>query len=142
MKPVVVAVDGSTAARHALDAGVALAARQSVPLHVVHVLAAPNWEAGGVPRRPLTADEEHALHRAEAHAAERGVAAQVELLVEEGSPAQTIADYAQRVGADVIVIGSRRRTGVGAAVLGSVSQGVVHHATLPVLVVPEGTALA
>ena len=141
MHPIVVAIDGSTPARGAADAGIALAARQQVPVHFVHVLAPPDWDDRGVPRRPLSTDEEHALHRAEAHASERGVAALVELLAEEGTPAQTLAGYADRIGADVVVIGSRRRSGLGAAVLGSVSQGVVHHATCPVLVVPEGTGL-
>lgn len=141
MYPIVVAIDDSDAARGAVDAAIALAARQRAALHVVHVLAPPNWNEGGVPRRPLTTEEEHALRRAEAHAAEREVELQVELLVEEASPAETIADYAERVDADLVVIGSRRRTGIGAAVLGSVSQGVVHHATRPVLVVPEGTGL-
>lgn len=141
MQPIVVATDGSTAARNAVDAGIALAARLRAPLHVVHVLAPPDWEARGLPRRPMSADEEHAIHRAKAHAEERGVSTQVELLVEEGSPAETIAAYADRTDADLIVIGSRRRTGLGAAVLGSVSQGVVHHASRPVVVVPEGTGV-
>lgn len=141
MQPIVVATDGSTAARGAVDSGIALAARLSVPVHFVHVLAPSNWDDQGLPRRPLNADEEHALHRAEAHAGERGVAAVVELLAEEGSQAETITAYADRQAADMIVIGSRRRSGIGAAVLGSVSQGVVHHATRPVLVVPEGTQL-
>lgn len=142
MQPIVVAVDGTTAARGAADAGIALAARLQVPVHLLHVLSRPDWEEGGLPRRPLTPDEEHALHRAEAHAAAHGVAAVVELAMQEGSPAETIVAYAERIGAELIVIGSRRRTGIGAAVLGSVSQGVVHHAGLPVLVVPEGVGQA
>lgn len=141
MQPIVVAIDGSTPARWAVDAGVALAARQNVAVHFIHVLAPPNWEERGIPRRPMTADEEHALHRATAHANEHEVASQVELLSGEGSPAETIADYAGRIEAGLIVVGSRRRSGLGAAVLGSVSQGVVHHATCPVVVVPEGTSL-
>lgn len=38
--------------------------------------------------------------------------------------------------ADMIVVGSRGRSGLRAVLLGSVSNGVVHHADRPVLVVP------
>lgn len=37
--------------------------------------------------------------------------------------------------ADLLVVGSRSRSGLGAALLGSVSHGVIHHATCPVAVV-------
>jgi nucleotide-binding universal stress UspA family protein len=38
--------------------------------------------------------------------------------------------------ADVIVLGSRGRSGFTSVLLGSVSYGVVHHATRPVLIIP------
>lgn len=53
----------------------------------------------------------------------------------EGPVAQTIVDYARKVGADLIVIGSRGRGAFGSLVLGSVSQGVIHHADRNVLIV-------
>lgn len=136
MNEIVVAVDGSTAARTAVDAGVALAAVGKATVRFVHVLSAPDWEAGGTPRRPLTTEESHALDRARAHAAEHGVACEVELLPLEASPAATITGYADRVDADLIVVGSRGRSNAGAAVLGSVSHDIIKHATRPVLVVP------
>lgn len=53
----------------------------------------------------------------------------------EGPVAQTIVDYARKVSADLIVIGSRGRGALGSLVLGSVSQGVIHHADRNVLIV-------
>jgi nucleotide-binding universal stress UspA family protein len=141
MKLIVVAVDGSTPARAAVDAGIALAAAQGATLRVVHVLAAADWEARGEPRRPLSTEERHAIERALAHAAEHGVEAESEFLPLEGSPAETITGYADRIDADVIVVGSRGRSNASAAVLGSVSHDVIQHAKRPVLVVPSGARI-
>jgi nucleotide-binding universal stress UspA family protein len=38
--------------------------------------------------------------------------------------------------AEVIVLGSRSRSGLTSVLLGSVSYGVVHHSARPVLIVP------
>lgn len=51
-----------------------------------------------------------------------------------GSPAQKIVERAEEWKADVIVVGSHGR-GFWGRILGSVSNGVVHHATCSVLVV-------
>ena len=47
-----------------------------------------------------------------------------------------MVDIADQEGAAVIVLGSRGRSGLKAALLGSVSYGVVHNAGRPVLTVP------
>lgn len=49
---------------------------------------------------------------------------------------RAVLDVAEAEGAEMIVLGSRGRSGVKSMVLGSVSYGVVHHSELPVLVVP------
>lgn len=57
------------------------------------------------------------------------------------SVAQVIVDYARQQGADLIVVGSHGRTGLDRLLLGSVAEGVIHHAGVPVLLVrPEQTA--
>jgi nucleotide-binding universal stress UspA family protein len=66
-------------------------------------------------------------------ALEDGAAA--EAVVENGSPGPALCDAAERLGADVIVVGSRGRGAIKRALLGSVSTYVVHNATCPVLVV-------
>jgi nucleotide-binding universal stress UspA family protein len=55
--------------------------------------------------------------------------------MEDGRPASVIAQVAESVSADVIVIGRRGRGGVAEIVLGSVSHELVLHSKRPVLVV-------
>lgn len=58
---------------------------------------------------------------------------------EDGRPAGTILSYAEAVDADLVVMGTHGRTGLGYLLLGSVSEGVVRRASRPVLIVrPEG----
>ena len=50
-------------------------------------------------------------------------------------PARSIVEVASRIGADVIAIGTRGRTGIQHALLGSVAEAVVRRAPMPVLLV-------
>ena len=56
----------------------------------------------------------------------------------EGRAADEILDLAERIGADLVVIGSRGLGSVGRIALGSVSEAVLHHARCPVLVLRGG----
>jgi nucleotide-binding universal stress UspA family protein len=58
-----------------------------------------------------------------------------EAVVEHGSPGPTLCEVAERLRADVVVVGSRGRGALKRALLGSVSTFVVHNASCPVLVV-------
>lgn len=49
-----------------------------------------------------------------------------------------LLDAAHRAGAEVLVCGSRGRGAFARALLGSTSSSLLHHADLPVLVVPDG----
>lgn len=69
---------------------------------------------------------------------DRGLVVQTALVV--GRPADMIVDEAQRFHADLVVVGSRGRRRVAAALLGSVSAEVVDRAPCPVLVA-RGRAL-
>jgi nucleotide-binding universal stress UspA family protein len=59
----------------------------------------------------------------------------------EGATAETIVDYARRGAFTMIVMGTRGRTALQGAVLGSVSAGVASHSLIPVLVVPNTLAV-
>lgn len=55
-----------------------------------------------------------------------------------GHPADAIIEYAEEVGADLICVASRGRSGIEKLLLGSTTDRLVHHASCPVLVVPTG----
>lgn len=57
--------------------------------------------------------------------------------VKEGDPAETILDIGDEVGAECIVMCSRRRSPAGKALFGSVTQGVLLDGGFPVVVVPD-----
>jgi nucleotide-binding universal stress UspA family protein len=52
------------------------------------------------------------------------------------SPARELLNLAKEREVDAIVMGSRGRGGFGSMILGSVSQRVIHDATVPVIIVP------
>lgn len=56
-------------------------------------------------------------------------------LVKAGKPWEVIVSTASKVGTDLIVLGTHGRTGLQHAILGSVAERVVRHATCAVMVV-------
>lgn len=62
----------------------------------------------------------------------------VEFLVWEGDPGELILEAAEAEDVDMIIMGSHGRGPIGRRLLGSVSQHVVRHAVVPVVVIPDG----
>jgi nucleotide-binding universal stress UspA family protein len=138
MKRFLIATDGSSSAREAVAFGLELAAEQRAEAIVVHAAPAldivPTATFGipGAMPHTLGTPERVVLEEASALAAEKGISARTELL--SGNPVDEIVAYADSIDADLIVVGSRGHGAVASALLGSVSQGVLHEARRPVLV--------
>lgn len=131
---VVVGYSASAAGRAAARAGVEEAQRRSLPLHVVFVARV------GV-RQDTHAQMQSVQREIEAvaeHARSLGLAAEAHELLSPHPPADALLDYATEHRAAVLVIGVRRRSPVGKAVLGSTSQDVLLRAPCPVLGVKAG----
>jgi nucleotide-binding universal stress UspA family protein len=60
-----------------------------------------------------------------------------EEIIARGKPADVIIDTAEKVGADLIVMGSLGMSAIERVLIGSVSDKVVRHAQCPVLLVRD-----
>jgi nucleotide-binding universal stress UspA family protein len=136
MKRIVIAYDGSEGSREALEAGVEMARATGAVATLVYVRHAPPRLVGDPFYERSLSRELHrgrdVLDEARVYAADAGVPAETELL--EGDAAEQILDLARLHGAELVVVGSRGRGAVAEALLGSVSQAIVHDAKCPVLV--------
>jgi nucleotide-binding universal stress UspA family protein len=148
VNPVVVAYDGSEPASAALDAAARLFPGH--PAAVVSVwdsmagaasaslVAVPAAVAVEAAEKIDEASERQATQLADEGAARLrsgGLEAVGHPVKSHGNAWSTIVEFAERQEAEVVVVGSRGRSGVKSVLLGSVSSGVVHHSTRPVLVV-------
>ena len=61
--------------------------------------------------------------------------------VHHGSPAQEILKAADRLGADLIVLGNHTKFRVTPPFLGNVTEKVLHKSRIPVLVAPKSTSI-
>jgi nucleotide-binding universal stress UspA family protein len=140
---VVVGVDGSAHARHALRFALSEAALRGARVDAVSSWAVPPLAATGVGMIPAfdllraelgdSAREVVAGELEDAAAAAAGL--DIEQVVAQGDAAGVLVDAA--AGADLLVVGSRGRGGVTGTVLGSVSRACLHHAPCPVAVVHD-----
>jgi nucleotide-binding universal stress UspA family protein len=138
MERILIATDGSPASVEAVHFGLELAADEGAAVTFVHVIPAsdvlPTGAYIGAAVTHVATDRDYvSLEEAEALAAEHGVEAHSKLL--RGSPADEIVAFADSLGADLIVIGSRGRGSFASTLLGSVSRGVLAETRRPVLVV-------
>ncbi len=62
--------------------------------------------------------------------------------VAKGDPAHTIVEIAERFGCDLIVMGARGQSSVRSAMLGSVSNEVLHASAVPVVIVKPDAAMS
>jgi nucleotide-binding universal stress UspA family protein len=88
-------------------------------------------------REPLFAASRKYLADIESRLLSEGIKVKTESL-EGNKPADTITEYAQKQGMDMIIIGSHGYTGLKKLMLGSVAFGVLHQSYIPVLLIrPE-----
>lgn len=139
---VLFATDGSSAARHSTGVLRDLVLPAAEKLTVLSV-APQSFLSGARPdpafllkaspaaRRQALAESEE---EAQAAATEIDPNVEVEAIARWGNPIEEILKAARR-SADLIVLGAKGHSGLGLMLLGSVSQGVVQHSTLPVLIV-------
>jgi nucleotide-binding universal stress UspA family protein len=129
---ILVAVDGSPDAEAALEHAVTLARDQRARLTLLTVVPPPPTPVGpGVMPPPELTDVHEAIIRDAVATIPDDVG--VTTRIEQGAAAEGILRVAEAGGHDLIVMGSHGYGRVHTALLGSVSQRVLHGAAVPVL---------
>jgi nucleotide-binding universal stress UspA family protein len=137
MKTIVVPVDFSEESFTAVDTALKIAGAGKV-VHVIHVLPELSPLEPGEVWETITEESrtEHALKAMREHLSDP-VYADITLEVLFGDPGRAIAERAQQLQADMIVLPSHGRTGLAHLLIGSVAERVVRLAHCPVLVLRQ-----
>lgn len=144
---IIVPMDGSEQSMRAARSAVMLAAKYGASLTAVHVVNIDQYlQSFGLYRLSYPDIVKKKIVEADAQAEgwfaeikrtadEKGVSFQHHVIDSPLSIVAAIIEYAENEKADLIVIGTRGRSGFTKLLLGSVANGVVTYATCPVLVV-------
>ena len=133
-------VDFSDPSRRALHYAAALASREGAVLHVLYVV--PAAIPLPVPilmlaARPAVGDvQAGAAEALDAFVARAALPRRPITIVRDGPPVDAILACAAELAADLIVLGSHGRDGLGHLLFGSTAERVLHKAPCPTLVVP------
>jgi len=140
---IVVGVDGSPNAWHALEWAVGEATLRGATLRVVCAFEDPVTAVGlgtafgtGAPVAVDPSVVEGAAKDVVDEAARRAKGVKVEVVARCDRPSDVLVDESRD--AALLVVGSRGHGPVGSLLLGSVSNSVAHHARCPVVIVPGG----
>jgi nucleotide-binding universal stress UspA family protein len=140
-RKILIATDGSETAKEAADFGIEALKFSGAKVYAVYVIGTTSH--GSVPedekRSKKIAQYEEVGHEATSYVEEKAKAAglEAESILLKGNPAEEILDFAEGQDVDIIVVGSLGKSGIKRFVLGSVSEKVVRHAKVPVLIVRE-----
>ncbi len=140
-KHILIPTDGSELSLKAVRHGIALAKAMGADVTGMTVQPPLNdfvvegvtITVGAAERKDLSEQFDHRLDAARAEAKEQGVHIST-IQVESREPWRAIIDVAKQKNADLIVMASHGRRGVSAMVLGSETQKLLTHSTVPVLV--------
>jgi len=139
-KTILWATDGSETAAQALPYALDLAKPNDARLVVAHIREIFIGRAGGY---PVLADETELRERIGRQVKDvQEVGRETTFIVRtctSGHASRTIAEIAEEVEADLIVVGTHGYGRVAGLLLGSVTQGLLHAGVCPVLAVPTGT---
>lgn len=141
-KNLVVALDGSPCADRALEVALDLARIAGSHLAICCVVDPSPLYGTLEPAvlientlEEIRTEAQHVVNTAIEKAQAAGVSA--EGCTPFGDPVHEIGAFAQRIDADGIVIGTHGRSGVRRLFMGSIAEGVMRHATVPVVTVRQ-----
>lgn len=143
IRKILVAVDGSKPSLDASTYAIELAKKNYAELIVLSIVSPiPNsqfeYDNIGRMKEFETIEKEEAeqyMDKVKQKATENKVSVKTDVLIKYTSVVKEIVEYAENYKVDMIVIGSKGRTGLKKLLLGSIANGVITYSHCPVLVV-------
>jgi nucleotide-binding universal stress UspA family protein len=149
---ILVPVDGSKYAQDAVEYALKIAKLSEAKIIALHIMHLPTYAyaySGGQGVSPVAIPTPLPLEVSENEktaakkivddvakmAKEAGVDVETKIVERHPSVPDAIIQFASEADVDLIVMGTKGRTGIKRFLLGSVTESVVHHAHCPVLVV-------
>jgi nucleotide-binding universal stress UspA family protein len=141
-RQILIATDGSETANEAADFGIEMVGCSGAKVYALYVVDTTPYRS--VPLDQIwskeTLDElEKAGNEATSYVERIGkaVGIEVESRVLKGHPVEKILNFAEDNNIDMVIVGSFGKSGYERILLGSVSEKIIRHAKIPVLVVRE-----
>jgi nucleotide-binding universal stress UspA family protein len=151
MKKVLIALDYDPSSKKVAETGYAIADAMNAEVTLLHVITDPVYYSsqeyspilgfgGQLDVAPIQLDSAESLIKASQHFLD--IAKQhlgnkdIKTMVKDGDYADSILKAAKELHADFLVLGSHSRKWLQNLVIGSVSEKVLHHTTIPVFIIP------
>ena len=144
---IVVGIDGSEESMKAAEYAISIAKLYNAELNAITVLTSDIgyiYSSPGVESPPLTVKEIVLLAGDEAKkwfdeikekANKKGIQLKTEFIVAKKSLLNTILEYVEEHNINLVVVGTRGRSGIKKMLLGSIASGLVTYSPCPVLVI-------
>jgi nucleotide-binding universal stress UspA family protein len=146
---IMVPTDGSGFDREAIRVALRIAERTDAKVRLVRVLATGSFfgvaaaaEGTAIAAEVVKSERDRALSELYSLAAECRATSKADITVDlhAGPVADVLQGYARRNDVDLIVISTHARSGISRLSLGSVTDSLIRHTTIPVLVVKPPTS--
>jgi len=150
MKKILIALDYDPSSQKIAEAGFSIAQSMNAGITLLHVISDDLYYSS-IPFSPymgfvgykdvevenlsnieLTEAPTRFLEFAKKHLRDENI----EILIKEGDFADSILEGALSINADMIVIGSHSRSKLSELLIGSVTEKVLRHTTIPLLIIP------
>ena len=144
---IVVGIDGSEESMKAAEYAISIAKLYNAELNAITVLTSDIgyiYSSPGVESPPLTVKEIILLAGDEAKkwfdeikekANKKGIQLKTESIVAKKSLLNTILEYVEEHNINLVVVGTRGRSGIKKMLLGSIASGLITYSPCPVLVI-------
>lgn len=137
-RTILVPVDFAPPSEAALRYALKLAAASAAALHVCHIIPVPHvldvlYERGFEVQEGVTLIEQKARQRIDTIRQTAGSPLEIQLHCSEGEARDGVLEWAEKLNADLIVMGTHGRQGAKRFFMGSVAEAVVRHAFCPVV---------